>query len=132
MYKRQDDDDDVEFVSLVLVLLAKFEEKNKAGSTRGFRTAAAPVLANLSSPLDEACLFECVVYFKEREREREREKEGEICGLILKRNKKTNERERERKKSSKKKIISPEFSSFLPRVSFKIPNALTHIHLPLS
>ena len=40
-------------VSVVVVLVAKFEEKHKAGS-RSFRIAA-PV-AKLSSPLDEACL----------------------------------------------------------------------------
>ena len=75
-------------VSVVLVLVAKFEEKNKAGS-RSFRIAA-PV-AKLSSPLDEACLNMCL---------KEREKEREIWF------------DSEEKKS--KKFISPEFSSFLP------------------
>ena len=82
-------------VSVVLVLVAKFEEKNKAGS-RSFRIAA-PV-AKLSSPLDEACLNMCL---KEREKEREIWFDSD------------EKRERERKKSSKK-FISPEFSSFLP------------------
>ena len=97
---------------------------------RSFRTAAAPVLANLSSPLDEACLFECVVYFKERERERERRRDLWFDSEEKQEDKRTNERER--KKSSKKIFLFRQnFPLFYHAFLLKY-RTLTLIHLPLS
>ena len=95
------------------------KKKTKRG-VRGFRTAAAPVLANLSSPLDEACLFECVVYFKKRERERKKER------LWFDSEEDEDKRTKRERKSQAKKFLFRRLFLFSTCVSFKIPNALTH------
>jgi len=119
-----DDDDDVEIVPVVLFVLVarKFEEKNKAafGSTSSSRTAAAPNVAKLSSPLDEACLNIYVSVKREREKERER------FGLIssVKREKSQDCHAR------KKKLFRQTFPLFFSR--FFLYRGTLKINLPLS
>ena len=100
----------------------------KKKTKRGVRgVSELPPLLFLQTSRPRSTKHVCLNVLSTLKREREREKEGEICGLILKKtNERTNEREREKSQAKKFFFISPDFSSFLPRVSFKIPNALTH------
>ena len=98
-------------VSVVLVLVAKFEERNKEGSG-SFRTAA-PVAKLFSQTLDEACLN-----VRNNNVSRERERENTIWFDF-----EDTREERKKVKCQEKKIISPEFSSFSFRFFYKIPNS---------
>ena len=112
---------------LNLFLSFSFSSRSlKKKTKRGVRgVSELPPLLFLQTSRPRSTKHVCLNVLSTKERERERERRRDLW-FDSEEDERTNERTRERKKSSKKNFISPEFSSFLPRVSFKIPNALTH------